>query len=72
MNSNKIEMNKDGIKITSSKAIEISASTDFKICGSSIKAEAQDHLELKASASAKLDGGGMMEVKGGISKDQYK
>lgn len=68
MNSNKIEMNDSGIKITSQSAIEITAATDLKIGALSLKAEADTTIEMKASASTKVESSGMLELKGAMVK----
>ncbi len=68
MNSNKIEMNDSGIKIMSATAIEITAGTEFKIGALSLAAEADTTLEMKASASAKLESSGILEMKGAMVK----
>ena len=68
MNSNKIEMNDSGIKIFSQTAIEITATTELKIGALSMKAEADTTLEMKASASAKLESSGILELKGAMTK----
>lgn len=68
MNSNKIEMNDSGIKIISQSAIEITAATEFKIGALSLAAEADTTLEMKASASAKVESSGILEMKGSMVK----
>jgi uncharacterized protein involved in type VI secretion and phage assembly len=68
MNSNKIEMNDSGIKITSQSAIEIKAATDFKIGALSIKAEADTTAEIKGNACAKVESSAMLELKGAMVK----
>ncbi len=68
MNSNKIEMNDSGIKIISQSAIEITAATEFKIGALSLAAEADTTLEMKASASAKIESSGILEMKGAMVK----
>ncbi|MFN8356910.1 MAG: type VI secretion system tip protein VgrG [Spirosomataceae bacterium] len=57
-NSNKLEMTQAGILMESPKDITIKATAGVKIEGQTI--------EIKGSASAKLNGGGMTEIKGGM------
>jgi uncharacterized protein involved in type VI secretion and phage assembly len=66
MNSNKIEMNEKGIKITSLSAIEIKAATDLKVSGLSIKAEADTNAEIKGMAGAKVESGANLILKGAM------
>ena len=59
-----------GVKITLTGTQEIKAKA-MKVelaADTTMKLQAQAGLELKASTSAKLDGGGMTEIKGGIVK----
>lgn len=67
---NKIKLDGNGeITVSGKGKITIKADgADLELSGMNIKIAAQTNLEMTASASAKLDGGGMTEVKGGVVK----
>jgi type VI secretion system secreted protein VgrG len=62
----KVESDADvGLKGVNVKA---EASADIGLKGANVKGEASASLELKGGASGKVDGGGMLELKGGMVK----
>ncbi|VAX01201.1 VgrG protein [hydrothermal vent metagenome] len=65
-NGNKIELNGDGVFITSANELNVSASTDLKL--EAVNAEIKASAELKADggASAELSSSGMLTVKGSL------
>jgi Rhs element Vgr protein len=65
---NKVVMKQNSIAIEASKEIKIKAGTSLSIEAMNISIKADTSLEAKGSASAKLEGGGMTEIKGGLVK----
>ena len=66
-NGNKIEMTPDGIKIESSKAIELKAATEVKMeSGTSFSAKGGTDLKLEGAAGAELSSSAATKVKGSI------
>lgn len=66
-NGNKIEMTADGIKIESSKAIELKAATEVKMeSGTSFSAKGGTDLKLEGAAGAELSSSAATKVKGSI------
>jgi uncharacterized protein involved in type VI secretion and phage assembly len=66
-NGNKIEMTPDGIKITSSKALELKAGTELKLeSATSFKAKGGTELKLEGAASAEISSAAITKVKGSL------
>ncbi|HWM89803.1 MAG TPA: type VI secretion system tip protein VgrG [Thermoanaerobaculia bacterium] len=66
-NGNKIEMTADGIKIESSKAIELKAGTEVKLeSGTAFSAKGGTELKLEGTSAAELSSTATTKVKGGI------
>ena len=65
---NKVVIEQKGISIEASQEIKIKAGTTLSMEAMSISIKADTSLEAKGSASAKFEGGGMAEIKGGIVK----
>ena len=65
---NKVIMKQDSITIEASKEIKIKAGTSLSLEAMNISIKADTSLEAKGSASAKIEGGGMTEIKGGLVK----
>jgi Rhs element Vgr protein len=66
-NDNKITMNQDGIKIESSKAIELKASTELTVeSGTSFTAKGGTDLKLEGTSGAELSSTATTKVKGGL------
>ena len=66
-NGNKIEMTSDGIKIESSKAIELKAGTEVKMeSGTSFSAKGGTELKLTGASGAELSSSAMTKVKGSL------
>jgi hypothetical protein len=63
-----IEIKGAKITITGTNEIALKATSVKLNSDASMSLQAQATLELKSSASAKLDGGGMTEIKGGMVK----
>ncbi len=63
---NKIEMNGNGISLTSVGEILLSASTDLNAEAANIKLNASTELKAEASASAEISSSGTMTVKGSL------
>lgn len=66
-NGNKIEMTQDGIRIESSKAIELKAATEVKMeSGTSFGAKGGTDLKLEGAAGAELSSSAVTKVKGSL------
>jgi Rhs element Vgr protein len=66
-NGNKIEMTDSGIKIESSKAIELKAGTEVKLeSGTSFSAKGGTELKLEGTSAAELSSTATTKIKGGI------
>jgi Rhs element Vgr protein len=66
-NGNKIEMNSDGIKIESSKAIELKAGTEVKLeSGTAFNVKGGTELKMEGSSSAELSSSATTKVKGSV------
>jgi len=66
LNGNKIEMSSDGIVIESAAALELKATTDFKVEGVNLTQKAQASFKAEGSAGAELSSSGQTVVKGSI------
>jgi Rhs element Vgr protein len=67
-NGNKIEMTEDGIKIESSKALELKAGTEIKLEASGSFEAKGSELKLEGSSTAELSSSSTTTVKGGMVK----
>jgi Rhs element Vgr protein len=66
-NSNKIEMTADGIKIESSKAIELKSGTEIKLeSGTAFNIKAGTELKLEGTSGAEISSTAIMKVKGSL------
>lgn len=66
-NGNKIEMTQDGIKIESSKAIELKAATEMKVeSGTSLSAKGGTDLKLEGASGAELSSSAATRIKGSL------
>lgn len=65
---NKLVMEQAGISIEAAQEVAIKAGTNLSLQATQISIKADASLEAKGSASAKLEGGGQTEIKGGIVK----
>ena len=66
-NGNTIEMTQDGIKIASSKAIELKAGTEVKMeSGTAFSAKGGTDLKLEGASAAELSSAATTKVKGGM------
>ncbi|MBS1911435.1 MAG: type VI secretion system tip protein VgrG [Bacteroidetes bacterium] len=66
-NGNKIEMNQDGIKIESQKAIELKAGTEVKMeSGTSFGVKGGTDLKMEGASSAELSSSATTKVKGSM------
>jgi Rhs element Vgr protein len=66
-NSNKIEMTADGIKIESSKAIELKSGTEIKLeSGTVFNIKAGTELKLEGTSGAEISSTAIMKVKGSL------
>lgn len=66
-NDNKITLNQDGIKIESSKAIELKASTELTVeSGTSFTAKGGTNLKLEGTSGAELSSTAITKVKGSL------
>jgi uncharacterized protein involved in type VI secretion and phage assembly len=64
-NGNKIEMTSDGIKIQSSKAIELKAGTEMKVqSGTSLAVKGGTDLKIEGAAGAEITSSAITKVKG--------
>ena len=66
LNGNKIEMSSDGIVIESAAALELKATTDFKVEGVNLTQKAQASFKAEGSAGAEISSSGQTVVKGSI------
>jgi Rhs element Vgr protein len=66
LNGNKIEMSSNGIVIESAAALELKATTDFKVEGVNLTQKAQASFKAEGSAGAELSSSGQTVVKGSI------
>ena len=66
-NGNKFEMTEDGIKIESSKAIELKAGTEVKLeSGTSFNAKGGTELKLEGTSGAELTSSAITTIKGSL------
>ena len=66
-NGNKLEMTEDGIKIESSKAINLKAGTEVKMeSGTSFNAKGGTELKLEGASGAELSSSASTKVKGSM------
>jgi len=66
-NGNKIQMTQDGIKIESSKALEMKAGTEVKLeSGTSCSVKGGTELKLEGTSSAEISSAATTKVKGGL------
>ncbi|MCC5913630.1 MAG: hypothetical protein JJU46_04575 [Balneolaceae bacterium] len=65
---NRIELNKNGITIHSSKRLTLKAESDLQIAGMNIHAKALSGLKAEGIASAELSSSGITDVKGSLVK----
>ncbi len=66
-NGNKIEMTQDGIKIESSKALELKAGTELKLeSGTAFTAQGGTDLKLQGTSSAEISSSATTSVKGSL------
>ncbi|MBI4660161.1 MAG: type VI secretion system tip protein VgrG [Verrucomicrobia bacterium] len=66
-NGNKIEMNADGIKIESVKALELKGGTEMKMeSGTSFSAKGGTELKLEGTSSAEISSSATTKVKGSL------
>lgn len=66
-NGNKIQLTQDGIKIESSKALELKADTEVKLeSGTSCSVKGGTELKLEGTSSAEISSAATTRVKGGL------
>ena len=65
-NKNQLILNSDGIGVTSTSDLKISASGDISIEGTNVSIAAKAALKLEGSSEAKLNSGGTTQIKGSL------